>query len=145
MPCETREILRLLESKLCLSACRNCPAKMLRTKLMFFFRLDCICPTYAFIFCTKYEFIACHAGQGPLRIMSLNAAKIIGTNTVKYYAHTATLPDGTNAPNTERWQLLSAHLRNVADLAEKFAVSLNLGVEAKLAGLLHDRSEERRG
>jgi CRISPR-associated endonuclease/helicase Cas3 len=57
---------------------------------------------------------------------------------VKYYAHTATLPDGANDPNTERWQLLSAHLRNVADLAEKFATPLNLGAEAKLAGLLHD-------
>ena len=41
-------------------------------------------------------------------------------------------------PNLERWQLLSAHLRNVADLAEKFAAPFNLGAEAKLAGLLHD-------
>ena len=37
-----------------------------------------------------------------------------------YYAHTATQPDGTNDPNTERWQLLATHLRNVAELAEKF-------------------------
>jgi CRISPR-associated endonuclease/helicase Cas3 len=57
---------------------------------------------------------------------------------VKYYAHTATLPDGANDPNLDRWQLLSAHLRNVADLAEKFAATFNLAEEAKLAGLLHD-------
>ncbi len=57
---------------------------------------------------------------------------------VKCYAHTAARPDGTNDPNTERWQLLSAHLRNVADLAEKFAAPFKLGAEAKLAGLLHD-------
>ena len=57
---------------------------------------------------------------------------------MNYYAHTATLPDGANDPNMERWQLLSAHLRNVADLAEKFAVPFNLAEEAKLAGLLHD-------
>ncbi len=37
-----------------------------------------------------------------------------------YYGHTATQPDGTNDPNTERWQLLATHLRNVAELAEKF-------------------------
>ena len=55
-----------------------------------------------------------------------------------YYAHTATLPDGANDPNTERWQLLSAHPRNVADLAGKFAELFNLAEEAKLAGLLHD-------
>jgi len=57
---------------------------------------------------------------------------------VKYYAHTATLPDGANDPNPERWQLLSAHLRNVADAAEKFAGLFNLAEQAKLAGLLHD-------
>jgi CRISPR-associated endonuclease/helicase Cas3 len=61
-----------------------------------------------------------------------------GMFMAKYYAHTATLPDGTPDPKTERWQLLSAHLRNVADVAEKFAAPFNLGEEAKLAGLLHD-------
>ena len=55
-----------------------------------------------------------------------------------YYAHTATQPDGTNDPNTERWQLLATHLRNVAELAEKFAAPFNLCAEARLAGLLHD-------
>jgi hypothetical protein len=44
---------------------------------------------------------------------------------VKYYAHTATLPDGENDPKPERWQLLSAHFRNVADVAEKFAVPIS--------------------
>ena len=57
---------------------------------------------------------------------------------VKYYAHTATLPDGKPDPNPERWQALADHLRNVADVAEKFAAPFNLGAEAKLAGLLHD-------
>jgi hypothetical protein len=55
-----------------------------------------------------------------------------------YYAHTATRTDGTPDPNPERWQLLSTHLRNVADVAEKFAAPFNLAKEAKLAGLLHD-------
>ena len=107
------------------------------------FWLDCICPTLSDKFCTKHEFIACHAGQRPLRIKPLNTAKIIGTNMAKYYAHTATLPDGASDPNTERWQLLSDHLRNVADLAEKFAAPFNLGKEAKLAGLLHDLGKFR--
>jgi len=44
---------------------------------------------------------------------------------VKYYAHTATLPDGKNDPNPERWQFLADHLRNVADAAEQFAVPLS--------------------
>ena len=33
---------------------------------------------------------------------------------------------------------ISDHLRNVADVAEKFAAPFHLGAEAKLAGLLHD-------
>ncbi|HEY1717653.1 MAG TPA: CRISPR-associated endonuclease Cas3'' [Verrucomicrobiae bacterium] len=57
---------------------------------------------------------------------------------MNYYAHTATLPDGKPDPNLERWQFLADHLRNVGDLAEKFAAPLNLVGEAKLAGLLHD-------
>ena len=62
---------------------------------------------------------------------------------MNYYAHTATLPDGANDPNTERWQLLSTHLHKVANLAEKFAAPLNLCAEAKLAGLLHDLGKYR--
>ncbi len=57
---------------------------------------------------------------------------------VKFYAHTATLPDGANDPKTERWQLLSDHLRNVADLAEEFGDPFGMAAEARLAGLLHD-------
>jgi CRISPR-associated endonuclease Cas3-HD len=37
-----------------------------------------------------------------------------------------------------KWQRLSTHLRNVAELAERFAKPLDLGAEARLAGLLHD-------
>ena len=59
-----------------------------------------------------------------------------------YYAHTATeshprSADGRGAGG-EGWQPLADHLRNVSDLAEKFAAPFKLGAEAKLAGLLHD-------
>jgi len=40
--------------------------------------------------------------------------------------------------DTAKWQLLSTHLRNVAELAKRFAEPLGLGDEAWLAGLLHD-------
>jgi CRISPR-associated endonuclease Cas3-HD len=63
---------------------------------------------------------------------------MVRKSRVKFYAHTATLPDGTNDPNTEHWQLLSDHLRKVADLAEEFADPFGMAAEAKLAGLLHD-------
>lgn len=52
----------------------------------------------------------------------------------RYYAHTADRPDGTRDPDVSKWQLLSAHLRNVAELAATF----NASAEARLAGLLHD-------
>src|SRR5437016_2357357 len=55
-----------------------------------------------------------------------------------YYAHTATLPDGKPDLNKNRWQSLSTHLSNVAQLAKTFAAPLGLAAEAKLAGLLHD-------
>jgi len=55
------------------------------------------------------------------------------------YAHTANGPDGKPLPETSGyWQLLSVHLRNVADLAKRFAEPLLLDKEAELAGLLHD-------
>ena len=57
---------------------------------------------------------------------------------VTYYAHTAELPDGERDTDVSRWQLLSVHLRNVADLAKRFATPLNLAEKAELAGLLHD-------
>ena len=57
---------------------------------------------------------------------------------VTYYAHTAELPSGERDLDTSHWQLLSVHLRNVADLAKRFAAPLNLAEKAELAGLLHD-------
>ena len=58
---------------------------------------------------------------------------------MKYYAHTAGGPDGQPLPeNSGHWQLLSVHLRNVAELAKQFAAPLGLAAEAELAGLLHD-------
>jgi len=68
----------------------------------------------------------------------VGVAEVGGIDIVKYYAHTAVSPDGTNDPNEERWQLLSTHLSNVASLAKQFAAPLNLTEEAGLAGLLHD-------
>lgn len=60
----------------------------------------------------------------------------------EYYAHTATeshpRPSDGREAGGEGWQPLADHLRNVADVAEKFAAPFNLGAEAKLAGLLHD-------
>lgn len=55
-----------------------------------------------------------------------------------YYAHTATKPDGTPDPDESKWQPLDVHLRNVADLAAKFAAPFGASHEAYLAGLLHD-------
>ena len=56
-----------------------------------------------------------------------------------FYAHTAEDEQGKSLPESSgQWQPLSAHLRNVAQLAEEFAAPLALGREAKLAGLLHD-------
>ena len=57
---------------------------------------------------------------------------------MNYYAHTAVNSDGTPDPDTARWQLLSTHLRNVADLGERFGEPLGLGAEAWLAGVRHD-------
>lgn len=54
-----------------------------------------------------------------------------------YYAHTAEGPDGKRLPE-RHWQPLSQHLRNVADLAKRFAAPFGLEREAELAGLLHD-------
>jgi CRISPR-associated endonuclease/helicase Cas3 len=49
---------------------------------------------------------------------------------MNFYAHTA--DDG------RQWQPLVTHLRNVAELSEKFAAPFGLAAEARLAGLLHD-------
>jgi CRISPR-associated endonuclease/helicase Cas3 len=57
-----------------------------------------------------------------------------------YYAHTAEKADGTRDDNQTRWQPLATHLRNVAELAAKFAAPMGpaAAAQARLAGLLHD-------
>jgi len=57
---------------------------------------------------------------------------------VNYYAHTAVRPDGKPDPNPAKWQLLSTHLRNVAEKARDFGKPLGLGDDGYRAGLLHD-------
>ena len=58
---------------------------------------------------------------------------------MEFFAHTAEGPDGSRLPvSSGRWQLLSVHLRNVANLAKQFAAPLGLAAEAELCGLLHD-------
>jgi CRISPR-associated endonuclease/helicase Cas3 len=56
---------------------------------------------------------------------------------MKFFAHTAEDDQGNRLPE-EKWQPVSEHLRNVADLAKKFATPLGLATEAELVGLLHD-------
>ena len=57
---------------------------------------------------------------------------------MNYYAHTAETATGERDPNKSRWQLLSTHLRNVAERAKQFGAPCGLADEAFLAGLLHD-------
>ncbi len=57
----------------------------------------------------------------------------------RYYAHTAEDAAGNRLPESSgQWQPLAAHLRNVAELAAKFAAPFGASGEAHLAGLLHD-------
>lgn len=49
-----------------------------------------------------------------------------------YYAHS------TDAPDKQDWQLLSVHLRNVADIASEFAEDFHASEIAYAGGLLHD-------
>jgi hypothetical protein len=56
---------------------------------------------------------------------------------MKYYAHTAEDGEGNRLPE-DKWQPLSAHLRNVADLAKGFATPLGLAAEVEMAGLRHN-------
>lgn len=60
-----------------------------------------------------------------------------------YYAHTAETETGERDPNQSRWQLLSTHLCNVAELARQFAAPFGSADEARLAGLLHDLGKYR--
>lgn len=57
---------------------------------------------------------------------------------MRFFAHTAQLPDGRQDPDVAHWQPLADHLRNVAVKAMEFATPLGLAAEAELAGLLHD-------
>jgi len=62
---------------------------------------------------------------------------------MSYYAHTANRPDGSRDPDKSHWQPLHVHLRNVANLAAKFAAPFDASKEARLAGLLHDLGKYR--
>jgi len=53
---------------------------------------------------------------------------------VTYFAHTATQSDGSPDPDQTNWQPLATHLRNVAELAARFAAPFGAGGEARLAG-----------
>ena len=56
---------------------------------------------------------------------------------MNYYAHTAEDEPGKPLPEESgQWQPLAAHLRNVAELAAKFAAPFGASEEARLAGLL---------
>lgn len=58
---------------------------------------------------------------------------------MQFYAHTANDDFGKKVPESSgNWQPLSVHLRNVADLARRFAAPIGFADEAELAGLLHD-------
>ncbi len=56
---------------------------------------------------------------------------------MEYYAHTAADGNGKGQP-------LSTHLRNVSELAARFAEAFGMGAEARLLGLLHDLGKYRR-
>jgi len=61
---------------------------------------------------------------------------------MRYYAHTAEDEKGNRLPE-KHWQILSVHLRKVAELAKGFAAPVGLAAEAELAGLLHDLGKYR--
>ncbi|MCX6972244.1 MAG: CRISPR-associated helicase Cas3' [Verrucomicrobia bacterium] len=61
---------------------------------------------------------------------------------MKFYAHTAEDENGKRLPKSE-WQLLKHHLRNVSDLAAKFADPFGASEDARVAGLLHDLGKYR--
>ncbi len=54
-----------------------------------------------------------------------------------FYGHTAGDENGKRLPKSH-WQLLRDHLRNVSDLAARFAAPFGADEEARIAGLLHD-------
>jgi len=54
-----------------------------------------------------------------------------------FFAHTAEDESGNRLPQSH-WQPLATHLRNVSELAAKFAAPFGAREEALIAGLLHD-------
>ncbi len=63
---------------------------------------------------------------------------------LRYYAHTAEDAEGNRLPEPSgKWQPLAEHLRNVAELAAKFAAPFGASEEARLVGLLHDLGKYR--
>ena len=63
---------------------------------------------------------------------------------MKYYAHTSDTAESGKLSAQKHWQLLSEHLRNVAEKARNFAEPLGLADGAELAGWLHDLGKYRR-
>ncbi|MCI0624984.1 MAG: CRISPR-associated helicase Cas3' [Acidobacteria bacterium] len=63
---------------------------------------------------------------------------------MRFYAHTSENEQGRPEPEASgNWQPLSAHLRQVANMAREFGEPFGLGTEAELAGLLHDFGKYR--
>src|SRR5881397_1774759 len=86
--------------------------------------------------------MACRA-ETTMVAMEARAEKAAVKSVAQYFAHTATLPDGKPDPDQDHWQLLSTHLRNVAQLAKEFATPFELASEASAAGRLHDLGKYR--
>lgn len=53
-----------------------------------------------------------------------NATRVAGHPTTRFYAHTAEDAEGNRIEDQSQWQPLADHLRNVAELAAKFAAPM---------------------
>ena len=58
--------------------------------------------------------------------MEATAEKEAVKFVAKYFAHTATLPDGKPDRDQGQWQFLSTHLRNIAERAEESGAPLGV-------------------